>query len=163
MSFYEGRELVVTEVIGYDVIIKGFVNHEGYRRSSTSLCGLLRYMFNELIPSDQNYCRAFDTFDMLWGLVYLDQHSDSSDNWEPGSSVIYESRSWESLKVFWKQASKQREEFPILKTGLFDGKTGKLREALRRFVQFAQMQQSVTIPDYAQIYQDNSGRGAWIS
>ncbi|HMN11897.1 MAG TPA: SIR2 family protein [Bellilinea sp.] len=160
LSPRKNQTLAVTEVIGDEVILDGLLRGMELDRFPISICTMLRQIFQELMPSEQNYGRAFDVFDMFWGLLYLDQYSESGRDWEPGFSLIYEGRSWKYLTDFWKQAATQGKDWQVLQLGLFEGETDRVQNALERFIRFVHGVQEGKafmnrLPDYAQVYNDH--------
>jgi len=160
LSRRKNQNLMVIEVIGDEVILDGLLRSLELSHFPVLLCTMLRRIFQELMPSEQNYGRAFDVFDMFWGLLYLDQHSESGRDWEPGFSLVFEGRSWKYLADFWKQAAIQGKDWQILQLGLFEGQTDRVQNALELFVRFIHRVQEGKgfmnrLPNYPQVYNDH--------
>jgi len=156
--WHSNQEVGLLEVIGE--MVEEFIGTQKLNRFASLLCKMLRRVFQELIPSDRKYEYTFDAFDMLLGLLYLDQSSETRKNWTLSFSLVYENRSWEILKGFWVQGGKQGKDWQLLQTGLFDGKTDRVLNALQHFASFVnevrkeRLRHWDPLPDYAQLYEE---------
>ena len=109
-------------------------------------------------PSDAAYLQRFDLFGMLLALIHLDTTNQPKQLWIPPHKVYLTSRSHHWLEDFWTDAGKEGAEFTLLKTGLFGGKTHRLRNALGNHHRSAETMVSIKsgleLPPFLHIYED---------
>jgi len=137
-SAYEGRVPILTKVhvLGVFVNAGQLVPRPNapreYTPANNHLFDVLRRPLKAYLPADDEYQRVFDTFEFLLSLVYA--HQNPSSSWMPMGCFSW--RSQEVLREFVQEGGRQRNEWAIIKSGLFDSDPARFRSALEHFSDF---------------------------
>jgi len=145
------EQLYTSSVIGNERFRAALCGATQYKLSASAyLYAFLRERLREFVPSDTEYSAVFDRFEYLLALVWTDQNPNSTRvDWIPvdGPLGLFASKSLGRgdtgiIEQMDQELSDLGEKYPLLRSGLFGGSTGRLRSASRRIAAQIQLDQS---------------------
>lgn len=123
-----------------------------YGYTGQYLGNILRPIYQSYIPDEEDYFNAFDLFETLMYMFYLQL---SGDDWLPGHSPLYENRSWNYLARFWQQGKESGGKWGLLTSGLFGNAADVLTDILKKYVELGNHHRNRyfdKLPNYGSIY-----------
>lgn len=101
----------------------------------------LREALRELLPEDAQYDAEFDRFEYLLGVVFWDLNSTTfNGKWAPASCFVWRdtNRDWDPRRMpvvnqLAEEIQRDGKNWPLLKTGLFDGSLERLLATMREY------------------------------
>jgi hypothetical protein len=142
------EQLYTSSVIGNERFRAALCGATQYKLSASAyLYAFLRERLREFVPSDTEYSAVFDRFEYLLALVWTDQNPNSTRvDWIPtdGPLGLFASktlgrRDTGIIEQMDQELSDLGEKYPLLRSGLFGGSTGRLRSASRRIAEQIQL------------------------
>jgi hypothetical protein len=145
------EQLYTSSVIRSEQFRAALCGATEYKLSASAyLYAFLRERLREFVPSDTEYSAVFDRFEYLLAMVWTDQNPNSARvDWIPidGPLGLFASKSLGRgdtgvIEQMDQELSDLGEKYPLLRSGLFGGSTGRLRSASRRIAAQIQLDQT---------------------
>jgi hypothetical protein len=120
------RKLILTRVLGPDALNQCSGGQQVKTPSSDRLHANLRNTLRPFLPNDLDYDNAFDQFEYLFSLVYLDaQERDGAQRWAPWGRYVWRNRfigppRGHVGEILLEESKSQKGEWAPIKAGLFE-------------------------------------------
>jgi len=100
---------------------------------------LFKEHFNEYLPDEKQFINIFDRFEYLFALVYTDIREKNKNTISgPVGCFLWRNRDEPEhiIKKIDKESSEKRDNWPILKAGLFDGSYERFQYIQKEYHEF---------------------------